>query len=110
MATRLNRPRPWCLCGCPRRVRRHHNKYATQACVPTVLRSEGAKNGRRAFRLKRRAVLFRDIVERATRAAGGHRLSVTDLFDCIAEGYDRGYGNGYHAADWKHRHQKGQAA
>jgi hypothetical protein len=91
--------KPFCLCGCGRRVKGWENKYFTVACVPLARRSAGGTKARRAYAYRRRAILFGTVFDRLTQE--GRRFTKEALLDAFAAIYDLGYKRGYHACDDK---------
>ena len=84
-------------------------KYFSQACVPRTVRSEAAKKGRRSFAYRRRAILFRAAVQRM-RTRDSRKVSHEDLLAVLMDVYRVAYGNGYHAAEFKHRRKSQEVA
>lgn len=87
------RPKPFCRCGCGRRVRRHANRWASQACVPRSVRVEAAIKGRKAYAYRVRRVKFAAVIDRLS----GRLLSREDLFDVLAKVDRSAYASGYNA-------------
>ncbi len=101
-------PKPLCQCGCGERVKGWHQTYATPQCVPFAIRSAAAKKARRLFAYRRRAIFFREQIERLF--SGGPQITREDIATVFDAVYDRGWTNGYHACDFKHAQRRKRAA
>ncbi len=84
-------PKPFCKCGCGRRVRQWQNEWATQACVPKLVRSEACMIGRDKYTYRRRALFFRQELGRLL--SNGARVTPEDILFSFARVYDRGADN-----------------
>lgn len=93
-------PKPFCKCGCGQRVRQWQNEWATQACVPRRVRSENCMIGRHKYTYQRRAIFFREELERLVVA--GQTITREDILMAFDTIYDRGRQNGYQACERKH--------
>jgi len=93
------KPKPFCACGCGERVKGWRNRYASPECVPSSLRADNCRRGRKTFAYRRRAILFRAELERLT--GEGRKVNTEDLLTSFHSVYKRGYVNGYHASSWR---------
>lgn len=87
---RRGTPKPICLTCKVNRVRAHHNKYCSPACVPRSVRVENCRRGRKTFAYRRRAMAFRADLERL-----GRTPTREDLVALLHTVYRRGYNAGF---------------
>ena len=50
--------KPWCLCGCRRRVKGWHNRYFSKACITPAQRAAFCRMGRTTFAYRKRSEKF----------------------------------------------------
>jgi len=98
---RRRTPKPFCLCGCNRRVKswRKNCRYYERACIPPEKRSAwGGMNTRKsAYRV--RAIKFQKELQQL-----GDRITREDLLACFQRIYECGYKSGHDAG--RHFRQK----
>jgi hypothetical protein len=75
------------------RVKSHQNRYCSLACVPRSVRAEGGRRGRRVYAYRRRAMAYRDDLERL-----GRTPTREDIIDMLHTVYKRAYNTGYQVA------------
>jgi hypothetical protein len=87
-----------CACGCgaqfrPRRIRGGWQRYATLACVPSSLRAEVCRRGRRTYAYRCRARRF----DAEIKQLQGRTLTREDLYAIFARIERRAYNSGFNA-------------
>jgi len=91
-AQRRRMSKPFCLCGCRRRVKCWHNRYFSTSCITSEQRAEFCRMGRRTFAYRKRAEKFHSELARL-----GRTFNREDLLVCFQRLYRSGYESGYNA-------------
>lgn len=81
---------PLCACGCGARVKRSKCRYASVECIPREIRQAAGSKGRRTYAYRRRAMAYRQDLERL-----GRHPTREDLLTVFHRIYRRGYNSGF---------------
>lgn len=86
-------PKPLCLTCQTERVSSFQNKYCSVACIPVSVRVAAGSKSRKAYAYRRRAMAYRDDLERL-----GRKPTREDVLAILHTVYQRAYNSGYQAA------------
>jgi hypothetical protein len=84
--------KPFCRCGCGRRVKRLPNVHYERACRPKESFSAASRKGNRAYSYKSRRLKFQAELEQLPQ-----RLTREDLVAAFYRIYRRAYNSGWNA-------------